>query len=94
MANPDMEFCLYSSVFMTSAFLHALLHAVNLLLLLRHEKVAAVCRRNGGVIVTHAHRALRGSIPVSQTFTTLVFECISIPLEPVSGQNFSGQSVA
>ena len=56
------------------------------LLLSRHEMAAAVCRRDGGVIIAHAHRALQGSIPVSQTFTACVFE--------VSAQEFSGQSVA
>ena len=64
------------------------------ILLSRHEMAAAVCRRDVGVIVAHAHRALRGSIPISQTFTARVFECICIPLGPVSGQQFSGQSVA
>ena len=64
------------------------------LLLSRHEKAAAVCRRDGGVIVAHAHCALRDSIPISQTFTARVFECISIPLGPVSVQQFSGQSAA
>ena len=55
---------------------------------------AAVCRRDGGVIIAHAHGALRDSIPISQTFTARVFECISIPLGSVSGHKFSGQSVA
>ena len=52
------------------------------LFLSRHEKAAVVCRRGGGEIVAHAHRAVQGSIPVSQTFTERVFECIGIPLEP------------
>ena len=65
-----------------------------LVLLSRHEKAAAVCRRDGGIIVAHAHRALRGSIPISHTFTAHVFECISIPLESVSSQQFSGLTVA
>ena len=65
-----------------------------IILLSRHEKAAAVCRRDGGVIVVHVHHALRGSIPTSQTFAARVFECIRIPLGPVSGQQFSGQSVA
>ena len=34
------------------------------------------------VVVEHAHRAVQGSIPVSQTFTAHVFECIGILLEP------------
>ena len=63
------------------------------ILLSRHEMAAAVCRRDGGVKVAHAHRALRGSIAISQTFTARVFECISIPLGLVSGQQFSDQSV-
>ena len=45
------------------------------MLLSRHEMAAAVCRRDGGVIVAHVHRALRGSIPTSQTFTAL---CLSV----------------
>ena len=52
---------------------------------------AAVCRQDGGEIVGHV---LRGGIPISQTFTACVFECISIPLDLVSGRQFSGQSVA
>ena len=55
---------------------------------------AAVCRWDRGVIVVHAHCALRGSIPISQTFAAHVFEYISIPLEPIGGQQFPGQSVA
>ena len=43
-------------------------------LLSRYEMAAVVCRRDGGVIVAHEHRALRGSIPISQTFAARVFE--------------------
>ena len=50
-------------------------------LLSRHEKAAVVCRREGGEIVAHAHSAVQSSIPVSQSFTDRIFECISIPLE-------------
>ena len=64
------------------------------ILLSRYEVAAAACRRDGGVMVAHAHRALGGSIPISHTFTARVFVCISIPLGPVRGQQFSGQSVA
>ena len=53
---------------------------VSEVLLSRHQKAAAVCRRDGGIIVAHAQRALRDSIPISQTFSARVCECISIPL--------------
>ena len=66
--------------------------ALTNILLSRHETAAAVCRRDGGVIVAHAHHALRDSIPISQTYTPHVLECISIPLEPVSELQFSDQS--
>ena len=49
-------------------------------MLSRHKMAAAVCRRDGGVIIAHAQRALQRSIPVSQTFTARVFECIIIAL--------------
>ena len=39
------------------------------ILLSRHNMAAKVCRWDGGVIVAQAYRALRGNIPISQTFT-------------------------
>ena len=58
------------------------------ILLSRHEMAAVACRWNGKEIVAHADRTVEGSIHVSQAFTARVFECIGIPLKPVSGQNF------
>ena len=44
------------------------------LLFSRHEKMAQVSRQDCGEIKVHAHRAVRGSIPLSQTFTASVVE--------------------
>ena len=62
-------------------------------LLSRDEVASAVCRRDEGIIVAHAHRDLRGCIPISQNFLHVSLS-ISISQGPVSGQQFSGQRVA
>ena len=62
-------------------------------LLLRHEKAALVCRRNGGEIVAHAHHAAQGSIPVSQTFTARVFSVLVFLCITLQARNFYAQNL-